>query len=423
MLHSIGLVESDLCQRCFGASGTYLHRHWQCDSVRSLLEQFGLSTELQRLVRDQNPSAMKTTLLERALLPDPRQFAPLPLLERLLVWDVQPDLGVLAGEVCIDASGSHPTDALLNRVGWGAATVNVAGAVTGAVHGNLPSMLQEVGAGEIYAAAAVLPFCLPPVVLVTDYQGFHDGFHAGPSATTAPGREYADVWRCFWRAVAEFGQEHIRVVKVKAHLSRSAVQMGDHDITFQQWAGNVEADTQAKKGALLHGVAENICKRAAIADETVRQCAVWMGWSAARRHASKTPSDVSTRPPAPDLCLGGGGRSHAQTGQARSMEEHAAALSTHSAVAAERSAAARPCRLVVCGENAHPSHRLWSVGQIVGCTRCGAYSAERKSRLLTAACRQGGAGRHAMACARRLLKGQHPGSGVFLGQPRPCWPT
>ena len=255
-------------------------------------EQFGLSRGLQRLARDEHPSRMKMALLERALLPDPRQFASLPLLEPLVVWDVQPGCGVLAGEVCIDASGSNPTDALLNRVGWGAATVDASGAVTGALHGNLPSMLQEVGAGEIYAAALVLPFCIPPVTLVKDYKGFSDGFRNGPEITTSWGREYADVWRAFWTAAEDFGRDYIRVVKVKAHLSRTAMQSGDYDITFQQWEGNRKADEQAKKGALLHGVGREAKTRAAKTDETVLQCAVWIGCSAARTHLAKMPFSI-----------------------------------------------------------------------------------------------------------------------------------
>ena len=97
----------------------------------------------------------------------------------------------------------------------------------------------------------------------------------------------------FWTAVEDFGRDHVGVAKVKAHLTRTAVASGKHNITFSQWAGNREADLQAKKGASLHGVHDDVKRRAAMADETVLQCAAWLGCSAARAYATKLPRDVS----------------------------------------------------------------------------------------------------------------------------------
>eukprot|EP00972_Heterocapsa_arctica_P011688 1712490-Heterocapsa_arctica.AAC.1 len=69
----------------------------------------------------------------------------------------------------------------------------------------MPGLIQESGYGEIFAAAAILRFCEPGVILVSDYKGFVDGILEGEASTTAPGRRYADAWRYFWRQASDYG--------------------------------------------------------------------------------------------------------------------------------------------------------------------------------------------------------------------------
>ena len=90
-----------------------------------------------------------------------------------------PPGGCFEGRVCLDGSGTDPRDPLLKRVGWGAVQVGrVRGdQVLGSGHGALSHPLQEVGMGEILAAAVVERFCIPPITLVTDYQNLVDGLY------------------------------------------------------------------------------------------------------------------------------------------------------------------------------------------------------------------------------------------------------
>ena len=93
-------------------------------------------------------------------------------------------------------------------------------------------MIQEPGIGEIRVASAVLPFCAPPIVLVTDYKGLISGFAAGCEATTGPGKKYAEAWRDFWDIAEDFGLEAISFCKIRAHLFEEEMRRTE-GVTFR----------------------------------------------------------------------------------------------------------------------------------------------------------------------------------------------
>ena len=90
----------------------------------------------------------------------------------------------------------------------------------------------------------------PPVVIVSDYQHFLDGWKIGLGAYTGDGSKCGEAWALFSAAADDFGLAHITVREVAAHLPYSAVF--DGRITFQAWIGNRRADLEAKKGVTLH---------------------------------------------------------------------------------------------------------------------------------------------------------------------------
>ena len=250
-LFDIGAAEDDRCQSCKLASGSYRRRHWHCDVLHSAREQYGHWPPLLRLV-SLAQAPMHIALLERALLPDPRSWAPAPKDVLEWIWHVQSQDGFLEGPVFIDASASGPSDRLLSRVGIGVATVSEDGSLTAALHAAMPFPVQEPGVGDIFVAASVLQFCIPPVELVTDYAGLVEGFELGPSVTTSASRKYADVWALFWKRAADFGPEAISIRKVPAHVSRTRMLDGEVDISFRDWVGNQQADLAAKRGVAGH---------------------------------------------------------------------------------------------------------------------------------------------------------------------------
>ena len=92
-----------------------------------------------------------------------------------MVWRRRPDGNVFQDRVCIDGSALLPEDPVLVRAGWSVVSVDSAGELTGCLYGNLPHLVQDSGAAELYAFCMALVHALPPVTVVTDYQGLIDG--------------------------------------------------------------------------------------------------------------------------------------------------------------------------------------------------------------------------------------------------------
>ena len=103
-----------------------------------------------------------------------------------------------------------------------------------------------------------LRFGLPPLVVVTDYEGLIDGIALGPELCTASNRMHADIWRLIWEAVEDFGLCYITMQKVKAHVALARIKDGSVDCSWLDWSGNQLADLQAKQGAACHPVEKTL---------------------------------------------------------------------------------------------------------------------------------------------------------------------
>eukprot|EP00973_Karenia_brevis_P034262 4725989-Karenia_brevis.AAC.1 len=178
--------------------------------------------------------------------------APRPISSDTEVWEVVPRNGLFEGKVWLDGSALNPADSILCRAGWSIVSVGTDGQILGEVYGPLAWPLQESGCAELFAFVKALRLSVPPITVYTDYQGLIDGLELGRSVITAPGREYADMWKVVCDAVDDFGIEAIQLIKVKSHVSERKVRAGEVQMTWQEWKGNQVADKAAKKGAKRH---------------------------------------------------------------------------------------------------------------------------------------------------------------------------
>ena len=380
---------------------------------------------------------MPIALLERALLPDPRSWAPAPKDVMEWIWHVQSQDGFLEGPVFVDASASDPSGRLLSRVGVGVATVSEAGSLTAALRAAMPLFVQEPGVGDIFVAASVLQLCIPPVELVTDYAGLVEGFELGPAVTTSASRKYADDWALFWQRAADFGPEAISIRKVPAHVSRTRMLDGGVDISFRDWVGNQQADLAAKRGVSGHPSVAAVKAQLKRVTTVVTAAAKWFGVLGAHMDGLEI-SDVllaesRCRPPkpratpplearvlivtpppreegrAPPGALGRRG------GDLRGGQEALSSRAVSSRGPPKKASAP------LSRDSAwlpHRSHVHWKVG--VGTSfgsLCGAYSICRRSPALMEVCpKRAGTPARARQLAR-LMQGCHPSANKHMGAP------
>ena len=435
-LHHIEAADDPQCQLCRQAPGTYWHRHWQCDALRRFRDEYGHWRPLQ-LLAGRASSPMEMAVVERALVPDPRAWAPPPVRELHWHWHVMSADGRLDSPVYIDASALDPTDPLLSRVGIGVATVGPDGLPTAALHAAMPLALQEPGMGEIYVAASVLKFCTPPVELVSDYAGLVDGFCLGPELTTGGNRKYAEAWSMFWRQVDDVGRDAVRVRKVPAHVSRTMMEQGLADISFRDWAGNQQADLAAKRGASLHPSVESARLRCRAVGEIVTAAGRWFGclgsYMSELEHSDVAPAGggrprprprqvplsvldrvlvVEPPPIWPVRLLG----SSASRPPSSMRAEGPAPRSIGSWGPSQRQLAAPvgPSG----GWEPHSSHVHWKLGLSCSfCALCGSYSVSRRTPSLAAQCPRGCRTPAASRQLRLLMQGLHPVTKQHLGNP------
>ena len=87
----------------------------------------------------------------------------------------------------------------------------------------------------------------------TDHQGILDGIAKGRKWCCAGSRPHADVWQMIWFKLDDFGFDDdecmVKVIKVKAHTSRTAQQQMTAELFLVK--GNEEADLYAKLGSTL----------------------------------------------------------------------------------------------------------------------------------------------------------------------------
>ena len=429
------LAIDDCCQWCGQEVGTYFHRHWCCDGSRNFRLQYGLPGALCDAVAGCSGDTEEMALFERALYPDMRGRAPPPLVEVIVVWKVLPTHGVLTGRCCIDGAGLRPQDVQLCRAGWAINQIDRFGEVVAEAHGPLPGLIQHSGLGELFAFLMLLRLCMPPLVVVTDYQGVIDGVLEGRHSCTAANRKGADVWSLIWDKLEDIGVELIEFVKISSHKSRASVLDGTAGCTLADWLGNRSVDTAAKEGARLHPVHPDMDMWLRNAHVLTAAVARWIGTLAAHLVSIGSP-DIQEAPAVArrrvldlygkvsrhqsleliDIPMRREGDVYTELGLWQPRVLHCEAKNLAGAAAglgqAERpTQSARPVPLAQ-----YPSHEMRTAGAVVFCRNCGGYTSKRRSTLLDGECH--GPAQVSNMAVKRLREGRHPVTNAFLGEVR-----
>ena len=134
---------------------------------------------------------------------------------------------------------------------------------------------QKRRAAELFAAIWVLRSGSPPATLKTDYEGLVDGVRAGKPVCVEATYRYAELWTELRRLPGDLGEEALRFVKMKAHVSPSRCVPGSE--AWRDAVGNELANRLAKRGAKARDVDPWPRHRIAQACHLVGTWAVWLG--------------------------------------------------------------------------------------------------------------------------------------------------
>ncbi len=118
------------------------------------------------------------------------------------------------------------------------------------MYGPCDGLVQDIGPAEICAAVVAIRFLAPPITLHTDCMHLVNGYQWGRAWCLKHRRPYLAAWTRFWRAVDDFGESHLTIVKVKGHATWLSVAEGRAELRHKR--GNGAADYAAKRGALIH---------------------------------------------------------------------------------------------------------------------------------------------------------------------------
>ena len=255
--------------------------------------------------------------------------------------------------------------------------------------------VQCIDAAEVFAAVSALRHCLPPIQIHTDSAFLADGWVNGPEWCVAARRVHADIWRLFWDAVSDVGQEHVAVIKVKGHATEADVFAG-RATPMDKW-GNKLADEQARLGAKCHPVDTHAEQRIQAAMVATKTAASWIGRGLSiAASAGALPPKVTEQ--------------EKKQRRAGSSDEQPA---WHLEVIKDDT-----WRWQKKLGQIHATHSLWRIGMVAFCSRCGSY-AEHAVRDLAKPC----PGSVASVAKGRQIElarnGRHPVSGTRLGTPTP----
>ena len=447
-LEQLDLATESVCQWCHQARGTPMHRAWCCDGTRALRDLHGHESELLRAAAEAHEDADARALFSRALYPDLRTRAPPPTYREIIRWAGVGTIGTFSGSVYLDGSAFQPEDSVLCRAGWAVVQISPDGSMLQECYGNLPTLVQDSGAGELWSFLMALRFSAPPLRVVTDYKRLLDGIAAGRDACTAASMQHADIWRAIWDAAEDFGLEHVTLVKIRSHTSLARVRDGSAGCTWTDWAGNRAADSSAKKGAAIHPAAPGLKEAIQNGRILITGIARWLGTVGAYLVELDSPDvqpKVATRairaygdyvapqsmllvdiPSEEDGQSSGEWRPRVLHCEARLAERERKQRDCEAARGHGRhepcaGSAARASRTAGSMADVHQSHSLCKVGPYVFCYACGAHSSVRRSARLRAACQR--PQRHdSIGQRKRLRDGRHPITGDRLGEVEPYRP-
>jgi hypothetical protein len=392
-LYDAGLADTPFCTKC-GALGTLLHRCWECPAGEEIRRTRLAMSTIDGLHRKRG---VATLFLERALAPDLHHLLPDPTTTPEIHVILEPDDGIWHGEVYMDGSGFHPTDARRRRVGSAATMRGSDGKEIGAMYAPAPLLCQTTPGAEAYALYMVLLKAMPgvPLMIYCDCQDTVDGVGKGREWACDARRAQCALWMSIWTILEDFDirEGALEIIKVKAHTSLRDVAEGL--VTAHQRICNGRADELAKKGAGCHRVDPTLERVWPIYHDRIRQVALHV--ADATVLADADGRDTTAKRPA-----------------ARKKVElvvTADPLELPEDAAVTRATAPPP---EDAGQPAAVPHTLWDAAftegpGIVYCSACGAFTSKGErgcARLLAKSC--GGPTRGLATQRLRLTQGKYP---------------
>ena len=273
-LFAAGFVDTATCQGCSGWHlGTVAHRSWTCKLLTEERAQ-GISREivqeaLAALSLDPNHPLWTRGLMAKSMLPTLT-----PISEDSARWFRNTTEGTFTGHTYTDGSMRArwwwPES---ERAGWGVASTDGDRILRAGAYGPLPGPDQCVPRAELYAICEALRLAVLPIHLHTDHLAIVTGIESGEAKTTAAEHPNADLWKAFWRSIADHGG--------MSHQLTVQWCPGHDDGDGRDAIGNRWADILAKKGGAVHELPEASIEEAKLLHKKHWQILRWIGKAAA----------------------------------------------------------------------------------------------------------------------------------------------
>ena len=412
------------CSFC-GEEWSAWHDAWQCPAMQPYRRQHGLATSIMSC----GTRGQHVAMFSNSLVPEPIVASPSPLTSTDVTWSVASGgMPLFGSEGFGDGSGMLANHYASRRCGWAVVAVERVGAsafLGTSAYAPLVGPIQEVPLAELYALLFFITHSMPAengsLTFYTDCKWVVDTFASGWAVATQPMAVFAGVWRKVFKAIDDVltSVEQLHLIKVKGHAT--AISCGNDEVLMLQKRGNDEADILAKKGAMLHPMDANDCerlRRISLVQPIVATYLARIGVAKLERYgkdAIPTPQANAQqrleRHDRPCIAIQDGS-CHRICTDLSTMRVRCS-LCLASADTANVLCKA-PCR----STGASREHIVWTAGDFVFCTKCGAHSAVRTNGL-SHSCLGGPASDSGRDRRNRLLKGRHPITNAFMAVPVP----
>ena len=427
-----GWAEDDICLACQVEPGTEHHRCYMCTDPAMRLRR--LQANGQTWTR---AAVMDTTFKwTRAWFPDPaQQWRWLPTVANVKFAGVHGAFITYTGDVVVDGS-------LLGAVGpwassgWAASQLcSDTGSVTHVAYCPAEARIPEqkrIKRAEMLAAEFVLRHGIPPLRIHTDHLAIVRGIAKGKKWCTSAARAHADVWARIWFHLDDDPEAAgISFYHTKAHRSQATIRaLPPRERRIAE--ANAVVDLWAKKAAADDGGFLAHARRLTIEQEAQKVFVCLTYLVSLYLHSEAWPDRAPLPPRKPKLQLARLRPLPAVRHDVLHLGPDAAVCRVCAVAARSVSTVARLARRPCAGpallarpvEDAYgilriERHVILSLGQILFCLRCGAYTASSRLVLLASPCRGEPANSFARYVLKRLLAGSHPKSGAWVGEPRP----
>ena len=431
--------------------GTLTHRIWTCARLRIRRQKLVPPQLRHHLLQEPAPG---DAALERALFPALTHLIPPPTVEATFKWVKEPTGGTIPMGSTAYSDGSMFDGSRMEtaRCGWSFAAILPGKGIVASANGVPPDWIHDNAGAESWALLQAALVAEPGVAFRVDCKPTVQAVHMGAKEATNAKRLLARVNGMLHAALDDVDNE--LVVWMPSHKSANDIgrlRLGNGDLmTEMDRIGNNAADALAKEAALTHKVPKEIIDALDAQEKLVADTAkliATMTWvanhqtdepcrdtdasriaavqAAARRGETNSTKPkkgkwkkvVELRPPSlggHNLMRGGlGWRCTNCKKQSRAWEKMAPSTCEGSSA---RKWDARARKLVEQHGSLGVGHVRVFSGDIVWCTKCGAY-ADNIAKGLARPC--GGQPRvHSIRCLKALKRGKHPRTGAELGKPQ-----